>query len=386
MQTRHQELYKHVHHLTNMKADNPLPKHDNEENLANEFADYFMGKIEKIRQELNNNSKYTPSNDNIPILAEFTEVTQDEVQKIIMNLATKNCELDPFPTSILKEVLPALLPSITNIMNTSLKLGVFVQKWKVAVIRPLLKKAGLELIPKNYRPVSNLSFLSKVLEQCVLMRFNEHCNNHSLLPDYQSAYRPNYSCETSLLKIINDMLWAMERKSVTARIVIDLSAAFDTVDHDILLSVLENKFSIKDVALKWFESYLRPRSCKVSINSAYSTEKQLPFSVPQGSCAGPSLFLAYASTLQEVKSIAECKPGTPAIVLNGFADDHSVKKEFHPAIDKQEIDCIADLEHCMGEVQIWMNQNCLKLNSAKTELSYLAHDKLCQNVLQTALI
>ena len=80
-----------------MKADNPLPKHDNEENLANEFADYFIGKIEKIRQELNVNSKYTPSNDSTPILAEFTEVTQDEVQKIIMNLATKYCELDPFP-------------------------------------------------------------------------------------------------------------------------------------------------------------------------------------------------------------------------------------------------------------------------------------------------
>ena len=129
---------------------------------------------------------------------------------------------------LLKEVLPALLPSITTIMNTSLKLGVFVQKWKVAAICPLLKKAGLEIIPKNYRPVSNLSFLSKVLEQCVLIRFNEHCDNHSLLPNYQSAYRPNYGCETSLLKIINDMLWAMERKSITAMVVMDLSAAFNT--------------------------------------------------------------------------------------------------------------------------------------------------------------
>ena len=101
----------------------------------------------------------------------------------------------------------------------------------------------------------------------------------------------------------------MERKNVTAMVVMDLSAAFDTVDHDILLSVLENKIGIKDVALRWFESYLRPRSCKVSINPAYSAEKQLPFSVPQGSCAGPSLFLAYASTLQEVKSIAEYEPG-----------------------------------------------------------------------------
>ena len=167
------KLYKLVHQLMSMKSDNLLPKHYNEKDLANEFADYFIGKIEKIRQELDPNSKYTPSNDKIPILSQFTEVTQqDEVQKIIMNLATKNCELDPFPTSILKEVLPALLPSITAIMNTSLKLGVFAQKWKVAVIHPLVKKAGLELIPKNYRPVSNLPFLSKVLEQHVLIRFN----------------------------------------------------------------------------------------------------------------------------------------------------------------------------------------------------------------------
>ena len=155
------KLYKLVHHLMSMKSDNPLHKNENEEYLANEFADYFIGKTEKIRQELDTNSKYTPSNDKIPIPLEFTEVTQNEVQKIIMNLATKNCELDPFPTSILKEVLPALLPSITAIMNTSLKLGVFVQKWKVAVIHPLLKKAGLELIPKNYRPVSNLPFYLK---------------------------------------------------------------------------------------------------------------------------------------------------------------------------------------------------------------------------------
>ena len=140
------------------------------------------------------------------------------------------------------------------------------------------------------------------------------------------------------------MLWAMERKNVTAMVVMDLSAAFDTVDHNILLSVLENKFGINDVALRWFKSYLRPRSCKVNISPTYSAEKQLPFSVPQGSCAGPSLSLAYASKLQEVKSIAEHKPGKSAISLNGFADDRSIKKEFHPAIDNQEMECITDLE------------------------------------------
>ena len=103
---------------------------------------------------------------------------------------------------------------------------------------PVLKKAGLDPILKNYRPVSNSSFLSKVLEQCILTQFNNHCSDYSLMPDYQSSYWANYSCETSLLRVINDMLWAMEHKWVTAMIIMDLSAALNTVDHNLLLEVL----------------------------------------------------------------------------------------------------------------------------------------------------
>ena len=164
---------------------------------------------------------------------------------IINKLATKTCELDPVSTSLLKAILPAVLPRITTIKNTSLKHGIFTNKWKKAIICPLLKKPGLDLILKNYRPVSNLSFLSKVLEQCILIRFNTHCNKYCLMPDYQSAYWANYSCETSLLRVTNDMLWAMKHKPVTAMIIMDLSAAFNTVDHSMLLQVLNKKFRIE---------------------------------------------------------------------------------------------------------------------------------------------
>ena len=118
-------------------------------------------------------------------------------------------------------------------------------EWKIAIIRPQLKKLSLTLIHSNYRSVSNLPFLSKVVEKVVLDQIASHCTNHGLIPDYQSAYCTNYSCETTLLKIVNDILWAMERQDITALIAIDLSAAFNTVDHNILIEVLHRNLGLQ---------------------------------------------------------------------------------------------------------------------------------------------
>ena len=135
---------------------------------------------------------------------------------------------------------------------------------------------GLELLHKNYRPVSNLTFISKLVEHCVLHQFEAHCQEFNLMPDFQ-----NYSCETSLLKMSNDILWGMENQSLTAVAILDSSATFDTVDHDLLLSILSQQFGIADTALKWYDSYLRPRYMKVCVNDVYSSEKQLTVSMLQ---------------------------------------------------------------------------------------------------------
>ena len=135
-------------------------------------------------------------------------------------------------------MLPVLTSIITHIINTSLNNACFCKEWKTSVVRPLLKKKGLDLLDKNYRPVSNLPFLSKLVEQAALVQFNQHCKEHQLLPDFQSAYRQGYSIETSLIKLMNDVLWGMERKEITAVIILDMSTAFDTVDHNLLLTIL----------------------------------------------------------------------------------------------------------------------------------------------------
>ena len=143
-------------------------------------------------------------------------------------------------------------------------------------MRPLLKKSTLDLIPSNYCPVSNFSFLSKLLEKCAMDHVNEHCNLHTFLPDYQLAYHNGYSCEAAIIKLVNDILWAMENQQVTTVMALDLSAAFDTVNHEILLSVLKHNFGLEDTVLNLFDSYLHPRSCKVSIGKNIHWNKISP--------------------------------------------------------------------------------------------------------------
>ena len=137
--------------------------------------------------------------------------------------------------------------------------------------------------------MSNLTFVSKLIEKCIWEQVSNHCLTYNLQPDYQSAYREHYSCKMSLLKLSNDVLWAFECKHIMALTALGLSAAFDTVDHDVLLQTLTDKFGIADAAIHWFEEYLQPHFFKVLINNSFSKEVSLKYSVPQGSAAGAIL-------------------------------------------------------------------------------------------------
>ena len=197
----------------------------------------------------------------------------------------------------------------------------------------------------------------------MLLQLSQHCENYDLQPDYQSAYREHYSCETAILKVSNDILWAMECQSITLLIALDLSAAFDTVDHDILLSILRNKYGIHGKALKWFNEYLRPCSFKVAVKETYSKERNLEVSVPQGSCAGASIFNLYCSPLQDIVP--------QDLQLSGFADDHSIRRSFMTNSRQEECDTKAKLEGCLLNINKWMDEAWLKMNPAKTEFIYL---------------
>ena len=224
----------------------------------------------------------------MPQLSKLSPINESDLLKIIKAMPTKSCELDYMGTGKIKAVLHTCILPITKIVNLSLDKGAFRNQWKTAIVKPLIKVKKKGTTHSNYRPVSNLSFISKVVERCTLQQLTQHCNNHTLLPHFQSAYHKHHGFETSLLKLTNDILWGMEKQQVTSMIILDLSAAFDTVDHKLLLKVLNHKFGVTDTTPEWYKKYLILRKFKVSINGTYSKEKTLNISMPQGSVQEPS--------------------------------------------------------------------------------------------------
>ena len=193
------KLHALITNLTTNRPENQWPKHKSKQELADGFMQYFHSKILLIREHFKDIAPYQPQEANVPKLDKFAPMSEGDVYKVINYLKSKSCELDVIPMDIFKTLLPTILPLITNIVNISLCEGLFIRKWKTAVVQPLLEKLGLELINPNFRPVSNLSFLSKVIESCMLLQLNQHCKEYGLQPDYQSAYREHHSCETAIL-------------------------------------------------------------------------------------------------------------------------------------------------------------------------------------------
>src|SRR5258706_580577 len=174
--------------------------------------------------------------------------------------------------------------------NSSLQHMKLPERSKRAIVRPLLKKRTLDPNDlSSYRPISNLSFVSKVVEKFVDARITCHINKHQLLPVFQSAYRPFHSAETAVVCIMDAMIAAVDNGHIGALTLLDLSAAFDTVDHSILLDILKKRFGMQGSALDWYADFLRDRSQVVHVGKDDSERKTMRFSLPQGSALSPKM-------------------------------------------------------------------------------------------------
>ena len=205
-----------------------------------------------------------------PKLEKFRVLTDDEVARIIRISPSKCCVSDPVDTGLLKDVLPVTLPLLTRLVNSSMQSGIFPDDLKEALVKPLLKKINLDPIDKNYRLVSNLEFSGKLIERAVSDQITKHIADNNLLESMQSAYHAHHSTETALVKVKSDILKAMDRQEIVCLTLLDLSAAFDMISKDKLLTRLEEEFGITNTCLKWIESYLTQCTQRVMVGSSRS--------------------------------------------------------------------------------------------------------------------
>ena len=172
----------------------------------------------------------------------------------------RDWHIDPAPTCMVKDSVDELIPMVTILVNLSLQSANMPDSMKQALVTPLLKKDDLDPeVLKNYRPVSNLSFLSKVLERVVAVRLTNYMTINQLHEPMQSAYRACHSTATALVRAQNDILRTLDQVGAAILVLLDLSAAFDTIDHSILLSRIESVLGVRGSALQWFKSYLLGR-------------------------------------------------------------------------------------------------------------------------------
>lgn len=362
-------MFKTVNELLN-KTNKAVPDTDSPVDLANDFGRFFIGKVNKIRTEVDD---MVPSNDSETVesylksspvtceFSEFKEVTNNELLEVIKKYPNKSCALDPMPTWLVKQHIDVLLPTLCRIVNTSLQSGVFPNDLHKSIITPVLKKTTLNHnILKNYRPIANLEFTSKVLEKCAASQTTEYINSHNLSEPMQSAYRSCHSTETALACVHNDFMRAIDNQKAVLLLMLDLSAAFDTVDHRIFLHRLRDDFGIVGPALKWYSTYLEDRSFRVFVSGEYSHDFSMNYGLTQGSVTGPFGFVVYTHDIGRILRHHN-------ILYHIYADDIQMYMIVDPNIPGDVQCALFKLSRCVADIQHWLIENKLKQNQDKTE-------------------
>ena len=355
-------LYSIVNRLFDKnKSSVTLPEHSNASELANRFNNFYTDKVSKLRSKITPVDHTPRINNNFSgtVLNSFRPTTESELREILKKSGIKTSFHDKLPANILKQVIEELLPHLCAIINKSLLTG-SCDGMKESTIVPLLKKAGLDPeILKNYRPVADLVFLSKLSERVVEKQMSEHMSMNNLHSKHQHGYKIYHSTETLIVCIVNDILIAFDNQNGVILLLIDLSAAFDTVDIDKLVHILESEIGIQGLALKWLESFLRGRKQRVLIGQSLFDSHEVQFGVPQGSVLGPILFNIYIRSLFDV--IKVCGFST-----SGYADDNNAHQSF--ALHFQYDLVNVQLPNLMSQIKHWMDEHFLKINPDKTEI------------------
>ena len=323
------------------------------------FSDYFQEKISEIKRNFDPSLEPVfaacPSNCS---LYSLKPVSIESVTKLILKLPNKSSVRDLLPVHLVKECIHLLAPFITYMLNLSLSTGSFPDIWKFSVINPILKKDNLDPSQAaSYRPIAKLPLLSKVLERIVSAQLRIYLQRNDLFPQLQSAYRQSHSTETSILKITSDILLSLDQGHLCLLTMLDLSAAFDSIDLEILIRRLNIFFGLTGTALKWFNSFVSGRHQSVQIGSSSSQSVAAECGVPQGSVLGPLLFILYMSDVTQIAMNHDFN-------IHLYADDVQIYSSCAPS----QCDSLSTRLSCsLDDIISWFHSNQLYLNTNKCE-------------------
>jgi hypothetical protein len=359
---------KNATNISSIESDGVI--HHNHESIAHVLNQHFVTigvkLADKIRGTLSVLTNNIEELDTPPSTKfSFTPITEEFVLNELRHLKTnKAIGLDNISARLLKDASSVISNCLTNIFNRSLFSSTFPSLWKCGKVTALFK-SGDRCLPGNYRPITVLPSLSKILERAVHRQLYSYLNENKLITSKQFGFRPKLSTEVALLNVSDKILSNMDNGYLTGAVFIDLSKAFDTVDHELLVNKLRS-LGMDDICVQWFISYLGNRSQVTSVASTLSSSAAVTVGVPQGSILGPLLFLIY------VNDLVKC-PLQSEIVL--YADDtvlYCSGKNVHE-LELQLNDDLSVVSH-------WFNRNLLTINTSKCKFMVFGSTRKLNNI------
>ncbi len=267
------------------------------------FLNFFLDKVSAIRSTFSHQSSFPPD---VPppclvVFEQFKPMSLSELSEIVQKVRPSYCPLDSPPSRLLKSTFNTIGHYIVEVINASLTSGYVPPAFKHAAVQPLIKKHNLNpSVLSNYRPFSKRPFPSKVLERVVYNQLQSYLELNNISEKFQSGFKAHHSTETTLLRIFNDLFLTVDAGNSAALMLLDLTAAFDTVDHQILLSHLKHYVGFRGTVINWFSSYMSQRTFSIHLGTYSSGVALLGCGVPQGSILGPVLFSLYMLPLVSI--------------------------------------------------------------------------------------